>query len=213
MNTNTKHSARQSRDTAQGFSLVEMVVVVAIAALLFTFATPYTLGAIQAASLTSAGDSLLQKLSLAQQRAVTENKPVGVDLYYYSKDGMTGCHAMQLISYDPVTSTAKPLEAPVYWSEGRAVLVDGVLSPIFTGTLAASDTGAATQPPFSDLEATFKRILFYPNGSTSLRVPLRNAYLTFVSIQNYQEKMESPPPNYYTVQVDPVTGRTRSYRP
>jgi uncharacterized protein (TIGR02596 family) len=213
MRSNITRSFAPVRGFLHGFTLVEMVVVVAIAALIFTFATPYTLSAIQAASLSSAGDSLLHKLSLAQQRAVTQNKPVGVDLYFYDKDGIKGCHAMQLISWEPTTGVATPLEPPAYWSEGRAILVDGELSPMFTGKLAVTDTGAVIQPPFKDLEATFKRIIFYPNGSTSLRVPLRNAYVTLVSIQNYQEEMSAPPPNYYTVQIDPVTGRARSYRP
>lgn len=202
-----------SRHPCGGFTLLELVVVIAIAVLIFAMATPYTLSAIQAASLTAAGDSLVQKISLAQQRAVTENHPVGVDLYFYVKDGMKACHAMQLISYDPATGETKTLEPPAFWSEGRAVLLDGTLSPMFTSTQSPSDAGEVKTQPFTDLEATYKRILFYPNGTTNLHVPLRNAYVTLVSIRNFQEDLTTPPPNYYTVQVDPVTGRTRSYRP
>ncbi len=204
---------RQSRHAANGFTLIEMIVVVAIVAMIFAFAAPYTFSAIRAASLSTAGDTLMQKISLAQQRALTENRPIGLDFYFYDKDGVQGCHAIQLVTFDPITSLGTPLEEPTYWSEGRALLVEGALSPMFAGTLTAAYTGLAAQEPFKALEATFYRILFYPNGSTSLRVPLRDAYLTLIGVQNYQEDLSDPPPNYYTVQVDPVTGRTRSYRP
>ena len=201
----------QSRRTA--FTLVELIVVVAIVSILFIVSTPYTLSALQAASLTSAGDTLMQKLSQAQQRALTENRPVGLEFYFYDKDGIQGCHAVQLISWSPVTNVATPLEQPHYWNGGRCVLVEGTLSPIFDSQLSSLTANPATQPPFDNLEATTRRVLFYPNGSTNLRMLLRNAYLTLVLTQNYQEDLSTAPRNYYTVQLDPVTGRTRSYRP
>ncbi|OYW75722.1 MAG: hypothetical protein B7Z37_11910, partial [Verrucomicrobia bacterium 12-59-8] len=106
-----------------------------------------------------------------------------------------------------------PLEPPVYWNEQNVVLVEGALSPMFsTGTVAAS-TGPATRNPFLALGATFYRVIFYPNGSTSLRVPQRTAYLTLVSSKDFKQDLTTPPPNFYTVQLDPVTGRGHSYRP
>lgn len=53
----------------------------------------------------------------------------------------------------------------------------------------------------------------YPNGSTSLRVPLRTASLTLIPTKSYKADLSTAPPNYYTVQIDPVTGRGHSYRP
>lgn len=213
MKTTPAHSKSAQHSFTRGFTLIEILVVVVLVGLIFTFATPYTLSAIQAASLTSAGDTLMQKLSHAQQMAVTENRPIGVDFYFYDKDGVKGCHAVQMITYDMTTNQSKPLGNPNYWSEGRVILVEGALTPLFAGTFNATDAGTVTTPPFADKEATFKRILFYPNGTTSLRVPLRNAYMTLVSSNNYREELEEAPRNYYTVQIDPVTGRTRSYRP
>jgi uncharacterized protein (TIGR02596 family) len=209
---NRRHG-RFNHSGSPGFSLVEIVVVVALVALIFTFAAPYTLSAIQSASISTAGDTLMLKLSQAQQRAVTDTRPTGVDFFYYTKDGIKGCHAIQLIRYDASTNESTPLEEPVYWSDGRAVLVEGVLSPMFLDNLSPFSTGPAESEPFKNLEATFNRIIFYPNGSTNLRVPLRDAYLTLISIRNYQEELTDPPSNYYTVQLDPITGRAHSYRP
>jgi uncharacterized protein (TIGR02596 family) len=204
-----QQSSRQTR----AFTLVETVIVVALVALLFSVAAPYTMAAIQSASLSSAGDTLMQKISLAQQRATTENRPIGLDFFYYNKDEVKGCHAIQLISYNPATNAATPLEPPVYWSEGRAVLVEGALSPMFSTNVTVTSKGPATLAPFKNLGATFYRILFYPNGSTSLKVPLRMAYFTLISTKNYTAELSTPPPNFYTVQIDPITGRGHSYRP
>jgi uncharacterized protein (TIGR02596 family) len=213
------HSTFSSRRKAAsppaptGFSLVEMIIVLAIVTMLIAVATPYTLGALQAANLSSAGDTLMQKISLVQQRALTKNEPVGLDFYYYTKDDVKACHAIQMISYDPATNQAVPLEPPVYLAAQSALLVEGALSPMFSTNQTAVSTGPALLSPFQKLGATFHRVIFYPNGSTSLRVPLRTAYLTLISAKDYKKDLTTPPPNYYTVQIDPVTGRGHSYRP
>lgn len=196
-----------------GFALVELVIVIAIMVMLIAVATPYTLGALQSANLTSAGDTLMQKLAMAQQRSLTENRPVGLDFYYYTEDEIKGCHAIQMISYNPATNQATALEPPVYWNKQSVVLVEGALSPMFSTNQTPISTGQATQNPFKSLNATYNRVIFYPNGSTSLRVPLRTAYLTLISTKSYKADLSTSPPDYYTVQIDPVTGRGHSYRP
>lgn len=196
-----------------GFTLVELVIVIAIMVMLIAVATPYTLGALQSANLTSAGDTLMQKLALAQQRSLTENRPVGLDFYYYTEDEIKGCHAIQMISYNPATNQVTQLEPPVYWNKQSVVIVEGALSPMFSINQTPVSTGQATQNPFKSLNATFYRVIFYPNGSTSLRVPLRTAYLTLISTKSYKADLSTAPPDYYTVQIDPVTGRGHSYRP
>ncbi len=204
---------RDSHRTPAGFSLVELVVVIAIITMLMALAIPYTLGAMQSANLTSAGDTLMQKLAMAQQRSLTENRPIGLDFYYYTHDGIKGCQAIQMISWDPATNLATQLEPPIYWSKQNVVIVEGALSPMFSTNQTATSTGQATLNPFKSLSATFHRIIFYPNGSTSLRVPLRTAYLTLIPTKSYKADLAEAPPNYYSVQIDPVTGRGHSYRP
>lgn len=204
---------RDPQHAPAGFSLVELVIVIAIVTMLIAVATPYTLAAMQSANLTSAGDTLMQKLAMAQQRSLTENRPVGLDFYYYTVDNVKGCHAIQMISYNPATNQATQLEPPVYWTKQSVVLVEGALSPMFSTNQTATSTGPAAQNPFQSLGATFYRVIFYPNGTTSLRVPLRTAYLTLIPTKSYKPDISTAPPNYYTVQIDPVTGRGHSYRP
>lgn len=202
---------RQTRHL-RAFTLVELVVVLAIAGLLFAFGTPYAFSAMQAASLTSVGDTVMQKISQAQQRAVTENRVTALQFYFYEKEGVNACHAIQLVSVDPATNVVTTLEEPVYWSDGRVLVLDGPLSPLFA-SIPAADAGQATEEPFISLEATVCRVRFYPSGGTSLTTPLRQSYLTLVNSNKFKEGMSTPPPNYYTIQIDPIAGRSRSYRP
>lgn len=210
MKTHTSSLLHSSRSSA--FTLVEVVVVLAIVTIIFAIGAPYTFSSMQAASLTSVGDTIMQKISLAQQRAVTENRVTALQFYFYEKDGIKACHAMQMVSVDPATNVVTPLEEPVYWSDGRALVLNGPLSPVFAN-IPAADAGDALDEPFKSLEAKISRVRFYPGGGTSLATPLRQSYLTVVNSNKFREDMTEPPPNYYTIQIDPVAGRSRSYRP
>lgn len=201
------HLSRRS-----AFSLVEILFVLLIVSAALALGAPYVFSSIQSASLTSAGDMLMQKISQAQQRALTQSQVVGLEFYFYEKDGIDACHAIRMVAIDSSSNVVTPLEEPVYWGSGRAVLVDGELSPLFIN-IALADVGEVADGPFKAFGATFRRVRFYPSGATSLTIPLRQAYMTLVSSSKYQKDMSAPPPNYYTVQIDPVAGRSRSYRP
>lgn len=195
------------------FTLIEMLIVITIISILFVVATPYTMGTMRSQRLTSAGDALLAKVSLAQQTAVSESRPIELRFYYYTHDGVSGAYACQLMKYNPVTNKSTPEEPATYFGEESVVMIDGALSPIFSGTLQSTDAGNADVEPFKSKGATFKRILFYPNGSTNISVPLRSAYVTLVGVEGNSIDPASPPPNFYTIQVDPITGRAKPYRP
>lgn len=209
----TQHAFYSERGALRAaFTLVEIVVVLAIITIIMAFSTPYAFSVIQSASVTSVGDTLMQKISQAQQTAMTENRVTALQFYVYEKDAVTACHAMQLMSVDPATNEAKPIEEPIFFADGRVVIAQGMLSPLFNYTLPA-DTGAANAEPFKSLTATFYRVRFYPNGGTSLSIPLRQAYFTLMPANAYKSGMEEAPKNYYSIQIDPVVGRPRSYRP
>lgn len=194
------------------FTLVELMVVVAVMGLLLALATPGLSRVISANRLTAAGEGLLFKVSLAQQVAVTENRPVELRFYSYSTDGVDGIHAYQLFFLNQSGGVATAIENATYLGEGSVVLAEGGLSPLLDGLNNGAET-AATEDPFQARNATYRSMVFYPNGSTSIHLPLRQSYVTLVQPSDLDEAGTSAPPNYYTLQIDPVTGRGRSYRP
>jgi hypothetical protein len=50
-----------------------------------------------------------------------------------------------------------------------------------------------------------------PNGSTDLK-PTEKWFVT-IHGQEAKEESSSPPSNFFTIQVDPINGATRSFRP
>lgn len=201
-----------TKAVASAFTLVEMMVVVVIVGLLLALATPGISQALAANRLTDAGEGLLFKVSLAQQLAVTENRPVELRLYKYTADGVDSFHAYQLFFQNQSGGVSTALENPTYLGEGSVVLATGSLSPL----IAALNSGAQTvaqEEPFKSRSASYQSMVFYPNGATSINLPLRQSYLTLVQSADLGGEAGSAPANYYTLQIDPVTGRGRSYRP
>jgi len=194
------------------FTLIEMIVVMTLIAMLVGIAAPFVASSMQASRLTAAGDAVLFRLSTAQQTAVSENRPVEFRIYFYKEGATQGGHACQLGYYDSVTGKSTAIEAPEYFGENSVVLLEDGNSPLFfKGAQTALTSGNAEASPFKELNASYRRIVFYPNGSTNISLPLRDAYITLVGSSS--SASGQLPPNYYIVQIDPVTGRSKAYRP
>lgn len=200
---------------AAAFTLVEILTVLCVMTVLMVLSMPFVVGTLQANRLTSGGESLLYRLSRLQQIVATTNRPAEVRFYKYEEDGLEGYHAYQLFTHDEATGGMEPLEGPVYFSGDSLVIMEGTLSPLLdSGAEKESGTWPKTadEEPFSSMGATYFRIAFLSNGSTTLNVPLRKSYLTLASAKDVLAG-NTAPANYYTIQVDPVSGRARSFRP
>ncbi|HSI63777.1 MAG TPA: Verru_Chthon cassette protein D [Candidatus Saccharimonadia bacterium] len=218
MNTTNRiqglHSSKWISQRA--FTLVEMVAVIAVIATLMVISTPHLIGTIQANRLTSAGEGLTYRLARIQQIVATTGHPAEIRFYRFEQEGVTAYHAYQLFAHDEGASELKALENPVYLKGDNLTLVEGALSPLLEpsahGTTSGAWPRAAEHEPFKSMNAQYLRIAFYPDGTTSLHTTLRNSYLT-IAEEEANQAGAPPPPNYYTLQIDPVTGRAKSYRP
>lgn len=234
------------RRRSRGFTLVELIVVVGIMALIIAAVTPGLTEVIRAARLTSAGDQVLGRISLAQQQALALNSPVEIRFYSYedgqSATGVPAIRGMQLVELlnDAATATLgggsaaqdesltqRRLNEPVFLESGIEISTNATLSPLLSNLLPDSTDEAIR---FPRQNAQYAALIFYPDGGFRLRgtagavagadaeqnatVPsLAEAYFTIAETRDLERTPGEAPPNYYCIQLDPYTGKARTYRP
>lgn len=189
---------------------MELLVVVAILALLAAFAMPALSSTLRASQLNTAEQALTDLLSLARQTAISRNLPVEVRIFQLpasasSAESATSWKAVQAFVLDGTHAVPlgrmQMVSAPVCAAlgPGESTLLDDAVLPLLPG---------ADPLPIYGQNYTWKSFLFKPDGGTSL--PHTNVYLTFVL---EKDRPLTQGGNYVTVQIDPLTGRARSFRP
>jgi uncharacterized protein (TIGR02596 family) len=213
------------RNTRAGFSLIEMIVVVGIIALIASFAVPAASTVIRGSQLTQASQVLSDQISLARQQAITKNRSVEVRFYRFGDNEQPGedptnpksgkFRAIQLFEVLE-TGTAIPM-GKISRLPSSVVINDGKLTTLIDGEGKSSQAPKLPTPTDPELPRGVKKnyefvsFRFLPDGSTNL-VPTENWYATLHDLTSRIEG-DTPPANFFTIQVDPVSGTTKKYRP
>lgn len=234
----SKSHSRLVRPAA--FTLVELLTVVGIIALLIALATPTLVDVISSTRLSSAGDSLLNRLSLAQQEAIARSKEVEVRFYKYvnasSERPSEGLFYAYQVVETPSGQDPKAISEPFYFDSGIVFAPEQQLSPLLQTTAVQQMGQLNKQFVFvpgsggSGSDVSYAALRYYPDGSCRLLKgnnpgatatstalaftvpPLATSYFTLVENQHVNSGT-IPPPNYYCIQVDAYTGKARIYRP
>ena len=214
----------------RAFSLIELIVVIAVIVIIAAFTMPAMNTILRGSQLTQASSLLVGQLSLARQQALTRNRVIEVRIYRFgdpeipsekANDPTTGSfRAMQLFEVQ-TNGTALPLDKPqrlpnsVIFSFAEGT---GLSSLLDTGTAGApkkpgtDDKAAPRMPRGVDLDYEYVAFKFLQDGSTD-KSPTGKWYLTLINATDKLAAPTQPPPNFFTVQIDPVSGVTRSFRP
>jgi len=189
---------------SSAFSLIELLVVVAIIALMTVVTLPSISGVNQAGAINRAGQTLGDLVILARQEAVSKNRDIEVRVIDLADPMYPGYRAIQLWIADEIGASSAPLGKIQKFPEG-IVLASNTLSPLLTSDTSVAGTtnfGALGSRPYKGFRVRASGALPPAIGSTN----------NFLTVQLARDA-DIPPKNFYTIRVNPITGRVTVHRP
>jgi uncharacterized protein (TIGR02596 family) len=210
------------------FSLVELFIVALLLAVMAAFAlsTPSTV--VKGSHLSQAERLLTDQFKLARQEAITRNHRVEVRLIRFgdpespgesASDPSTGFYrAIQLFDVLDNGSSA-PLDKPQLLPQAIVMSSDEHSTLLSHADLqppqhAGDHQGANPSLPRGiDRNYEYVSFRFLPDGGTSLNST--NGVTWCATLRRLVDKPDGPkpPPNFVTLQLDPVAGTVQLFRP
>jgi uncharacterized protein (TIGR02596 family) len=189
------------------FSLLELLAVIAIVAVLSVLVVPSFTHIAAGNALTRGAQVVADQVQLARQIAAGRNRDVQVR-FVWRDDEPAGYRGVQLWSSSPTNVTEYvPLSRIAWLPEGTLISSSAELSP-----LIAHSPIPETTADFPGRGPTkFCGFRFRASGRTDLNFNSANDYVTVV--RGADAEATAAPPNCAIVQVDPVNGHVRTYRP
>ncbi len=228
-------SRSPGKSKAAGFTLVELLVVMAILAIL-TAASVSTFRSVSSAlGLSTAGQLITSEITTARQTALTYSETVEVRFYYYT-DLMTGTSQYQSLqtfgSTDGTNFTQMdrisylPPSIMISFATGTSSTAlsypfgesNTTVNPMTTPNAV---TGAQSIPGTVGLNYTYKVLRFKPGGSIDYIIPTSGSpsgwppaswYITLFE-KKYASASNAAIKNYITINVDSTDGRVRTFQP
>ncbi len=192
------------RTVSRAFSLVELLVVMAVIVVLMAVAVPALNSVLAGSGVSRAGQMISDAFVLARQEAVSKNRDVYVRFFKF-KDGADTTprwRAVQVWSKEP-TPNGKALGKLMKFPEAIYISPGSTLSPLLSD---ATETGTNDLGTYGSAEyASFR---FRATGQ--LDGSMKNS--NWITVQSATDTA-SPPQNYYTLQINPITGKVLTYRP
>lgn len=213
---------------AGGFTLVELLVVMGIMVLLIAIVGPTAIQMLRGTNITQSGEMVSDQFVLARQTALTKNRPVEVRFYEVpiaSADKSKNFAAMQSFRIEengvatPVTKLQLLRDRIVFATDAEGTGDDQLHSTLINPPQNASlrIKGTEKLPVFpNEAECKYVGFQFLPNGSADLDpTGASEAGGWFVTLVEANLKMPSNgrPKNFYTLRIEPLSGRVRFFRP
>lgn len=207
------------------FSLIELLVVVSIIAVIASFAVPAVSGMVRGSAMTQASQEVSNQFSMARQYAITKNRSVEVRLLQFNDPETPGAS-----STDPTKGHFRGLQLMEVLESGGVVPLDKVrmlpqsviMNPDTLSTIIKAPS-QTIKTPRTDFDPPMPRGInynyvyvafrFLPNGGTNLSPIANDSWYLTVHALSDKVTNSTPPANFFTLQLDPVSGSTRIFRP
>ena len=199
----------------KGFTLIEILVVLAIIAVIVTFTVPNPEPVLKGSKLKQAADDLERALANAQQVAITQNHPVEFRFFRYDDPDTPGSEEF-FRSYQAVQVITSPEDHREVIEERVVTQVESFQSPFVLAegnfsTLINSDAleQGSAEIPRSD-NAEYVAFEFRPNGATNLAT-VDMPHWTLTLIRDTDKKPVVG--EFITLTVDAYNGQIRQFQP
>lgn len=222
-----------SASRRRAFTLVEVLIVIALIAMLLFLTVPGIKDVMKGTKLTTAADQMVGDLNLARQTAIKESMPVEVRLYKFfdpaQKEQRFGAYQCFKLAQDlnkPSEYTADRIPKPIFEKvkaipQGVVIVESEQWSPLVTDESmkleGKRERVRGLVPGEMDTEAEYRSFIISPEGETSLdRSGAKQWYLTMVTEAEYQkapDPIAMRPKSFIMLQVDPFTANVRRYQP
>lgn len=220
------NTRRQPSKSGSAFSLIELLVVIAIIGIITAFTIPAATTLIRGSQLTQGSQLLADQMSLARQLALSKNRAIEVRFYRFGDSEIPGedpdnpaagkFRAFQLFE---VTESGAIVPAnKIQRLPNAVVLREGEYSSILSGSgqePTQAKPADVALPNRIDRKYEYIAFRFLQDGSTNLSPTGGEAggnwFLTLVNSTDEQKEIKEI--NFFTLQIDPVSGTTKIYRP
>lgn len=232
-----------TRSSRAGFTLIEMLAVVALIGVVITFAVPAISTMLQGSQMTQAGQQLHDSFLLGRQLAVSTSRPVEVRFYKYGDPDTPGeafdkpesgkWRAIQLFTVLESGVAVPITDRPMFRFPKGVILHDTEYSTLLNEELRphveATTDATAPELPVDINNKKVGRNYWYtsfrylPDGSTDLppfavqgggeasEGTRDQWYVSMIGLEQAGKELRTI--NFYTVQVDPISGTLKSFRP
>lgn len=210
------------RHSKRGFTLTEMVAVLAVIAILVTFAVPTLSDLAQGSKIQQAGDVLSSHLTQAQQEAIKLGVPVEVRFLKF-KDANGAFDDEKYYGYQFFTveedvatrkQVTKPLNQVYYLPETTCITENSEYNTLFELLPAATRYNEKLEIDRAEGEVSYVSFQFRASGGTNL--PQDHKKIPAITVT---ETVKDPddtgelPANFVTLVIDQFNGTVQRYQP